>query len=147
MQEKIRIKKSCFIDSNNTWEWYFEILDENLELKGIGYEILPYKNSTEYIYIKYFYNGSHKLYDTGKCLSEKELDELQKYIDEDINTDKKYYYIHLSLYPKYAIHTDFDTNKEEDKQRKAMCNYFKTYEQAEKVWNKLQQVLKDNKEV
>ncbi len=145
MSNKIKIKKSYFIASNNTWEWYFEILDKDLELKGRSYEILSYKNDTEYIYIKYFYNGSYKSYDTGKCLSEKELDELQSYIDEDINITNKYYYIYLSSYDNNAVYASVDDNTNIDKQRKAMGNYFKTYKQAEEVWNKIKQILKESK--
>ena len=72
--------------------------------------------------------------------------ELKRYIDEDINYSNKYYYIYLSLYEKNSIHTDFDIGSVIDKQRKAMGNYYKTYAQAERVWNKIKQILKESKE-
>ncbi|QBJ04120.1 hypothetical protein [Fusobacterium phage Fnu1] len=147
MQEKIRIKQFHFYETNNTWEWNLEILDKELSLKGRDYEILPYNNK-EYIYIKYFYDRTYKLYDTGKGLTDEEINELRDYINEDINnTNNKYYYIYIPMYNNNAILEDRDDSTNVDKQRKEMGNYFKTYEQAEKVWNILQQVLKDNKEV
>lgn len=143
MQEKIRIKKFYFNKYNNAWEWNLEILDKELALKGKGYEILPYKNNKEYIYIKYLDNGTYKLYDTGKCLTEREIEELRNYINEDINYSNQYYYIYSLLCDKYSILSSFDTDNEIDKQRKETGNYFKTYAQAERVWNKIKQIMKE----
>lgn len=146
MKEKIKIKQFYNIDGINTGEWNLEILDKELALKGKGYEILPYKEGKEYIYIKYFNNGTYRLYDTGKCLTDKEIVELKRYIDEDINYSNKYYYIYLSLYEKNSIHTDFDIGSVIDKQRKEIGNYYKTYEQAKQVWDRIKQILKESKE-
>lgn len=146
MKENLRIKQVYNINGISTGEWYLEILDKELALKGKGYEILPYKEGKEYIYIKYFNDGTYRLYDTGKCLTDKEIVELKRYIDEDINYSNKYYYIYLSLYEKNSIHTDFDIGSVIDKQRKAMGNYYKTYAQAERVWNKIKQILKESKD-
>lgn len=146
MKEKIKIKQFYNIDGINTEEWNLEILDKELALKGKGYEILPYKEGKEYIYIKYFNNGTYKLYDTGKCLTDKEIVELKRYIDKDINSSNRYYYIYLALYEGNAICTDFDIGSVIDKQRKEIGNYYKTYEQAKQVWNKIQQVFKESKE-
>ena len=146
MKEKLRIKQVYNINGISTGEWNLEILDKELALKGKGYEILPYKEGKEYIYIKYFNDGTYRLYDTGKCLTDKEIVELKRYIDEDINYSNKYYYIYLSLYEKNSIHTDFDIGSVIDKQRKAMGNYYKTYAQAERVWNKIKQILKESKD-
>ena len=146
MKEKIRIKQFYNINGISTGEWNLEILDKELALKSKGYEILPYKEGKKYIYIKYFNDGTYRLYDTGKCLTDKEIVELKRYIDEDINYSNKYYYIYLSLYEKNSIHTDFDIGSVIDKQRKAMGNYYKTYAQAERVWNKIKQILKESKE-
>lgn len=143
MQEKIRIKQFYFNKFNNAWEWNLEILDKELALKGKGYEILPYKNNKEYIYIKYLDNGTYKLYDTGRTLTNKEIAELRNYINEDINYKNRYYYVYLSLYNNYSIYSAFDNGNEIDKQRKETGNYYKTYAQAEKVWNKIKQVLKE----
>ena len=148
MSNKIRIKKWYVIDVDlGIWKWNFEILDENIKLKDTGYEILPYKNNTEYIYIKYYDNGTYRLWDTGQGLSERDIEELQRYIDEDINNKTiKYYYIYIPMYSNNAILDDRDNGTVVDKQRKAMGNYFKTYKQAKQVWDRIKQILKESKE-
>lgn len=134
-----RVKVSFYLPEENEYlyAWSFESI-KDYDFERLGYELYNI-GTNDYILVQYDKEDKYntKIYSTTQKVTHYGMEEIKEIVD---CINRAYFYIDIS--DKVSIVLDYDRDLDKDRTRKKLNNYFDSYKEAQKKYNKIIEVIR-----